>query len=160
MTAMPPIATVHLLRRRLQQTDTLAGAERLRAVAAGGRKLRLRVRPCHRLRLVTLTLMASALPAFPTDLGRRFAGSFLVDIGAKRHRFPAGKDQRSGSADATPCTGDDDGLFRKIVWRLRHSFHNPNEEDRLLPRTRGFFNGFIYLVSELQQSGRFRRKRL
>ena len=41
----------------------------------------------------------------------------------------AGKDQRSGSADATPCTGEDDGLFRKIVWRLRHSFHNPNAED-------------------------------
>ena len=34
MTAMPPIATVHLLRRRVQQTDTLARAERLRAIAA------------------------------------------------------------------------------------------------------------------------------
>lgn len=60
------------------------------------------------------------LAAFPIDLRRCFAGSFLVDIGANDVGSLAGEDQRCRSPDAAPRTSDDDGLFGEKVRRLRH----------------------------------------
>src|SRR5262249_26182336 len=71
-------------------------------------------------------LNGQSLAAFSINLRCRFAGAFLVDIGANDIGALAGKDQRGGAADAAGRTGDNDGLPSKIVRCLRHSLHSPD----------------------------------
>ena len=103
------------------------GARRVEQEMHAGRTRRSRAAPCRSTcaRCVTSTLSASAwLPlALTADAVSFDAG--LVDVGADHVGALAREDQRGGAADAARCAGDDDGLAREIVRRLRHGAFPP-----------------------------------